>query len=208
MPNLTLYQVARAPGFIHYRVSLQTAGKVIFCPLLAEDIDVLADFLSSLGPETRRFWQRERFDRVAARELCEAIARYDKLRLVAVPAGKPRRILALYEFSFSLPPGDLKRYASYGIPLDESMDCRFGPCVRDELQGSGLASALMPPVFEIARRFGKQRILLWGGVLTANQRAVRFYAKHGFETVGQFTNSDGNPCLDMLLRLPSGGQIG
>jgi diamine N-acetyltransferase len=202
MPNLTLYQLARAPGFINYRLPLQTAGSVILCPLLATDIDVLADFLAGLGPETRRFWQRDRFDRVAARELCEAIARYDKLRLVAVPAGKPRRILALYEFSFGLPPGDLKRYASYGIPLDESTDCRFGPCVRDELQGSGLASALMPPTFDIARRFGKQRILLWGGVLTANQRAVRFYEKHGFEPAGQFTNSNQEACLDMLLRLP------
>jgi GNAT superfamily N-acetyltransferase len=198
---LTIAQVARAPGFVHYGLSTQKTGPILFRPLHNRDAAALGRFLAALGPETRRLWQRDGFDRAEARALCEAIGRYDKLRLVATPAKGPATILALFEFSFGLPPGDRKRYAGYGIDLDEGEDCRFGPCVLDELRGSGLAAALMPPTFDIARRFGRQRILLWGGVLVENIRAIRFYAKHGFRAMGRFTNQDGKSCLDMMLDL-------
>jgi ribosomal protein S18 acetylase RimI-like enzyme len=59
----------------------------------------------------------------------------------------------------------------------------------------------MPPTLETAHRFGKRRVILWGGVLVENQRAMRFYARGGFREVGRFTNSDGNACIDMLIEL-------
>jgi ribosomal protein S18 acetylase RimI-like enzyme len=54
---------------------------------------------------------------------------------------------------------------------------------------------------DIAKRFGKKRIILWGGVLSDNARAIRFYEKHGFFRVGSFASQDGEQCLDMMLRL-------
>ncbi|MEU2180061.1 GNAT family N-acetyltransferase [Streptomyces thermolilacinus] len=54
----------------------------------------------------------------------------------------------------------------------------------------------------MARRFGRNRIILWGGVLADNQRAIRFYEKQGFRTVGSFTGADGAESLDMMLDLP------
>ncbi|MBW3624379.1 MAG: GNAT family N-acetyltransferase [Armatimonadetes bacterium] len=198
---LTLEEATRNPTLLHRKVVLPSGDSLLFRPLRPDDAEPLREFLSSLSEQTRRFWSQDGYDLAAARELCKAIGRYDKLRLVAVPQSPPAKILALYEFSFGIPESCHVRFRSYGIPLDEVTDCRFGPCVRDELQGGGLASALMVPTFDIARRFGKTRVFLWGGVLADNHRAIRFYLRHGFTEVGRFTAHDGEECIDMIRNL-------
>jgi RimJ/RimL family protein N-acetyltransferase len=57
----------------------------------------------------------------------------------------------------------------------------------------------MPPVREIARRLGRTRIILWGGVMIENARARAFYRRAGFRPVGEFVNSDGVASVDMMM---------
>lgn len=90
---------------------------------------------------------------------------------------------------------------AYGIALQREETCRFGPCIRDAYQNRGLGSTLMPPTLEIARCFGKRCILLWGGVLEENVRAIHFYQKHGFQLAGRFQEARELPSLDMFLML-------
>ena len=52
-------------------------------------------------------------------------------------------------------------------------------------QGSGAAQQLMAWVLNEARRRGAEELYL--SVFTDNQRAQRFYARHGFEEVGRWT---------------------
>jgi diamine N-acetyltransferase len=205
---LTLAGVAAEPGKLRYDVVLRDGtapgdgAPLLYRPLIAEDVDDLTAFLEALSPATRQWWYRENYDRAGAEELCAAIGRYDKLRMVAVdPRRSEAGLLALFEFSFGIPPGDHFRYGLYGATLDEAHDCRFGPCVRDDYQGRGLGSALMPATFNIARRFGKQRVFLWGGVYAENHLAVAFYRKHGFEEIGRFCSSDDKVSLDMIRDL-------
>ncbi|CAL9335949.1 hypothetical protein SUDANB176_00165 [Streptomyces sp. enrichment culture] len=54
---------------------------------------------------------------------------------------------------------------------------------------------VFPLIADVARRFGKKRIILWGGVPTDNPRAIRYYEKQGFRTVGSFTGADGTQAL-------------
>ena len=54
--------------------------------------------------------------------------------------------------------------------------------VRAERHGSGAASALMRATLDAAAGAGAR--LCWLGVNQRNERAARFYAKHGFETAG------------------------
>ncbi|CAF1657269.1 unnamed protein product, partial [Rotaria magnacalcarata] len=54
-----------------------------FRSLLLTDEKKLAQFLENLGPQTRKFSTRNGYDLNEARDLCFAINRYDKLRLVA-----------------------------------------------------------------------------------------------------------------------------
>jgi GNAT superfamily N-acetyltransferase len=196
----TLDAIASRPETATVSVCLPDGKSVLYRPLLPSDVDGLAAFLDSLSPATRRFWELSAYDRGAAEAMCDAIARYDKLRLVAIGDGDA--LLALFEFSLDLVADDHARYRSYGIKLDDGTTCRFGACVRDDWQGRGLAPALMPPALDIARRFGRRTVILWGGVVKDNARAIRFYEKHGFRTAGAFReHSHGVECLDMLMDL-------
>ena len=208
IPALTLADVAAEPGKLWYDVPLRNGAApgdgplLLYRPLVAEDVDDLTAFLEALSPATREWWYTDSYDRAGAEELCTAIGRYDKLRMVAVDPRRPEAgLLALFEFSFGIPPGDHFRYGLYGVTLDEARDCRFGPCVRDDHQGRGLGSALMPATLDIGRRFGKQRVFLWGGVYADNHTAVAFYRKHGFEEIGRFSTMDDRVSVDMIRDL-------
>nr|WP_280313949.1 GNAT family N-acetyltransferase [Nocardia wallacei] len=65
--------------------------------------------------------------------------------------------------------------------------------------GAGVATALMPAAVDDARRGGYAGV--WLGVNQNNQRAQRFYAKHGFRTVGTKTTAVGTQlCQDYVMR--------
>lgn len=198
--NLTLQDVFLSPQVVTYPVEMRPTGQALLRPLLVEDVDKLAFFLAGLSPSTRRFSFFPSYDRACAQGLCEAINRYDKLRLVVEvpPVGE---IVGLFEFSFAIPEDDRQRFAEYGLPLEESCDCRFGPTLADDYQNSGLGSRVFPNMVDVAKRFGKRRIMLWGGVLRDNSRAIRFYEKQGFRAMGSFVSFDGIDSLDMLLEL-------
>ncbi|MEM7537719.1 MAG: GNAT family N-acetyltransferase [Chloroflexota bacterium] len=202
---LTLDAVAKEPMLLTFEMRLPTDRKAIFRPLVPEDETQLAHFLEILGKPTRRFYSVP--DDVApyAKELCEAINRYDKLRLVLEIADTPNamshEIIGIVEFSFDLVNADIERYATYGIQLVASSDCRFGLCLSDRYQNLHIGSQLFPFVSEIAQRFGQTRIILWGGVYADNALARQYYARNGFEELGTFEDSDGGVSVDMIYAL-------
>jgi len=196
---LTLGTVAAKPEAVTGQLVLQTGEEMVFRPLKPDDEVGLADFLQRLSPQTRKFSTYPGYDLATARGMCEAIDRYDKLRMVAVVG---LRVVALFEFSFGIVDSDRNRYRGYGIELDESTDCRFGPCISDEYQDKGLGSKLLAHVTDIARRFGKRRIILWGGVLADNHRAIHYYEKNGFYMLGRFRDDLGSEFFDGMFSLP------
>lgn len=62
-----------------------------------------------------------------------------------------------------------------------------------------MGTLAFPLVADVARRLGRTRIILWGGVLADNARAIRYYEKNGFRPVGSFAAADGMPSLDMMF---------
>ena len=155
---------------------------LVFRSLKTADLEALAAFYGGLSQRTREFWHRQANARTLAAEHCDAIDRFDKLRLVAVDG---MMIVAVFELSFSIPDGDHERFAAYGLSLDEGTDARFGPCVRDDEQGSGLARRLLAETSRIASREGRSRLILWGGVQHENHRARQFYKRERFSEVGR-----------------------
>ena len=198
MRLLTLDALFRQPEQATFQVEFEHGEHVLVRPLMPPDVDALAAFLAGLSSTTRRYSTFASYDRAMAQELCDAINRYDKLRLV-VELPRDQAMIGLLEFSFDIPDGDVRRYALHGVPLDARHDCRFGPTLADAYQNQGLGSRLFPAVLDVARRFGKQRIVLWGGVLADNRRAMRFYEKQNFEAVGIFEGRDGQLSIDMIL---------
>ena len=130
--------------------------------------------------------------------MCKAIGQYDKLRLILEDK---QQIIALIEFSFAITREDEDVFNDYDIQLDEETDCRFGPTVLDAYQNQGIGSLMFPYVREIAKAFGKRRIILWGGVFWNNETAIAYYKKQGFLVVGSSLDSKGEEMLDMILDL-------
>ena len=197
---LTLSELSAQPHLVTYMITIPSLEPMCIRPLAHQDAGALGIFLASLSPQTRRFSLFPSYDHATAQMLCDAINRYDKLRFV-VELTASHEIIGLLEFSFGLPDGDITRYRAYRVPLDVLTDCRFGPTLADAYQGQGLGSSVFPTMVDVARNFGKRRIILWGGVLADNARAIRFYEKQGFRTVGSFLHEDGELTLDMLLEL-------
>ncbi|WP_067797519.1 GNAT family N-acetyltransferase [Actinomadura formosensis] len=197
---LTLTEIAEDPLVLTRRLRLRDGSEVLFRPLAHADAAHLARFLEALSPESRRLSTFDGYDFAAARELCAAIARYDKLRLVLEEV-RSGRIVGLLEFSLDLTSADIARYREAGVRLAETTDCRFGPTLADDYQDRGVGTLIFPLVTEVARRLGRTRIILWGGVLGDNPRAIRYYEKNGFQPVGSFIGEDGLRSLDMILDL-------
>lgn len=68
-------------------------------------------------------------------------------------------------------------------------------------QGGGHGDALMEQVADVARAAGGKRLLL--AVYTANDRARRFYARHGFAEIGETIFMVGDaPFRDLVYARP------
>lgn len=197
--SLSLSKVTSSPSLVTYNLQLPSGKKAILRPLESTDVEQLTKFLEGLSQETRRLSTFPSFDISAAKEMCEAINRYDKLRFVLELPSK--EIIGLFEFSFDIPETDIKRFSDRGITINSETDCRFGPTLADDYQNQGIGSLIFPHIANIAKKFGKKRIILWGAVLADNTRAIKFYEKHGFKNMGIFTNKDGLKALDMLLQI-------
>lgn len=189
---LSLPDIAANPELL--TIAPPSTPGLVLRPLTQQDETGLRTFLESLSPTSRRFYSVSKETAAEASERCRAIGKYDKLRFVLDDAGE---VAGLFEFSLDLVEDDVRRYARHGIPLSRGRTIRFGPCVLDKHQGQGLARNVMPYLEDIARRLGRSRMILWGGVHVENLRAIRFYERVGFTWAGEFTNAHGDRCSDM-----------
>lgn len=176
---------------------LDSGERILFRPLMAKDVGVLTKFLQGLSEETRRFSTFESYDKKMATKLCDAINRYDKLRFVLVNVRS--QIAGLIEFSFGIPAGDIKRYEGYKNKLNKDTDCRWGITLADKYQNKSIGTLIFPTIVKLVTQFDKRRIILYGGVLADNYRAIHYYSKLGFRSVGAFTNKESEKTIDMIF---------
>lgn len=77
--------------------------------------------------------------------------------------------------------------------------CTYAPSVADNWQGKGIGKSLFFFITDDCKNQNIKRIILWGGVQSTNERAVNFYKKIGFITLGKFEYNGFNE--DMILEL-------
>ena len=88
------------------------------------------------------------------------------------------------------------------MELNSQSDTQFAFGIVDEYQNQQLGTKLLQLVIPLAHRFGKKPMILWGGVLTDNKKAIRFYEKNNFQVFREkFTEEDGYECFDGILNL-------
>lgn len=208
--RLTLADVAADPACLSRHVQLRSGDDAELRLLLPGDGEAFGRFLAGLSEATRTLYAPHPLTLEHGHHLCAELdyagmaAQTDlvTLRFIGLVEGGAATYFILV---LGVREGELNRYGGYGITLDPATTCTFAPVVADAYQGKGVGSALVPGVFDAARRLGFRRCVLMGGTRAFNRRAIRYYEKPGFRKVGDFTTHapDGTAIdnQDMVLSL-------
>jgi len=128
-------------------------------------------------------------EHLSRRRLAEHLANPDAGLLVADDEGS----LVGYTLTFAVEP-----YGEHATVVRSRPSVELSKCYADPAaHGSGVATALMTAVLDRARRTGAASV--WLGVNAQNERAQRFYAKHGFVRVGTRSFTVGEQLEDDLV---------
>lgn len=161
--------------------------------LTVNDFENLSKYLDQLSSESRKRFGPHAFD------INTIIAVYTKsdshIGYITVEE-KSSKIIAYAIILKGYLEHDNQRLQSYGIIPEHLTDCTYAPSVADDWQGRGVGTELFKFILGDLQKTSFRRIILWGGVQTGNERAVRFYKNNGFTILGEFQNNGNN--LDMI----------
>ena len=119
MELLSLGKVVEHPELVTYTLIDSADGRLILRPLVPRDVKELTVFLKGLSPETRKFHSFSSYDEKCAKDLCDSINVYDKLRLVLeLTSNEHQRIIGVLMFGFDIVKVDVERYNNYGVELN------------------------------------------------------------------------------------------
>ena len=158
--------------------------------LQAHDANRLFQYFDNLSLETRQRFGPHSFDRDTVKNICDNPT-VNEWRFIAEDTDD-NTIIAYAIIKKGYLMHDASRLSSYGLQLSDHSDCTFAPSVTDAWQSSGLGSKLFEHILEQIRQEGFTRIILWGGVQSNNEKAVKFYLKYGFRVLGEFENNGRN----------------
>ena len=183
-----------------YTANLKNGDEVILKGLTEDDVSALAIFFESLGKDTRSRFGPHPLTAEHAELLCLSVEWDDFKRMVVWYDDK---IVGYFLLGYRVPEEESKRYTLYDIELFHHADVIFAPCIIDQMQGAGIASAVMPHIIQYLKEENARSIVLLGGTQAPNERAVHFYKKFGFIALGSFITHVKN--IDMWLKLQPEG---
>ncbi|MEQ9300666.1 MAG: GNAT family N-acetyltransferase [Cyclobacteriaceae bacterium] len=163
-------------------------------PLQPADLPDLQRYFERLSPETKSRFGPHRFDLLTLKFIYQA---NDQHLGYLIRKSDDHEIIGYSAVKGGYLEHDANRLQRYGLALSEKLDCTFAPSLADDYQGHGFGSKMFDYILMDLKTKGFRRIILWGGVQCNNHRAVRYYEKLGFRSVGQFEYNGLN--LDMLL---------
>lgn len=157
--------------------------------LNSNDLDNLFDYLQNLSAETKKRFGPHKFDKQSIIDFYE----YPESHLGYVAHDtETKEIIAYSIIKIGCLENDNIRLQSYGMTLDNKTDCIFAPSVADFWQSCGIGNKLYSFILSDLKMKGIKRIILWGGVQMDNDKAVNYYKKNNFKTLGQFTHNGEN----------------
>lgn len=184
--------------FAAEHVMLPSGESITIRLLEPTDAPKLTAYFNGLSEQTKSYFAPHSFIEETVRHICKTLNPSEIVRLVATSAND-QKIIAYTLLLSGATPSDMARYEALSMPIDTETDYSIAPSIADAYQSRGLGNHLMSKALAVARVMNKQRIILWGGVQSRNERAFRYYQKYGFVQVGQFENEVLN--YDMCLSL-------
>ncbi len=171
--------------------------KQLLCrELLTTDLHALHQYLQQLNDETRKRFAPHSF------EMDDIFHFYNTdagLTAYIAEDATQSSIIAYAILKDGYLLHDRERLESYGLQTNDTTCCTFAPSVADNWQSKGIGKMLFYHIVTELKRKGIKQIILWGGVQASNKKAVNFYHKMGFQTLGTFEYNGAN--LDMALDL-------
>jgi GNAT superfamily N-acetyltransferase len=161
-----------------------------------KDADRLTEYYEHLSELSRKRYGPHRFDKQSIIDLYGK--RGGHQGYIARETGSPA-IIAYAVIRLGYLEHDLERLKSYGLEMNVETDSVYAPSVADAWQSCGVGNGMFLFILEELKRIGITRVILWGGVQADNEKAVGFYKKHGFQTLGEFEHNGIN--LDMMLEI-------
>lgn len=157
--------------------------QVLLRNLSLYDIDNLFHYLQDFSSETKNRFGPHLFDKNSITAFYNDSA--DRIGYVAVDT-ETNDLIAYSIIKIGFLEHDRTRLELYGLTLDNKHDCTFAPSVADAWQGCGIGSQLFNYIITDLKSKAISRVILWGGVQVTNERAVAYYRKLGFKTLGLF----------------------
>lgn len=177
---------------------LKSSYLVKFEKIQPHHSDQLVQYLHNLSEETKQRFGPHPFDK----DTVSAFYTNPKNLGYCAIDTEQGRLIAYAIIRHGYLEHDSPRLSAYGLQLNHQTDSSFAPSVADDWQGKGLGKELFAFIMPELISLGINRVILWGGVQSNNERAVRYYQKLGFQTLGHFEYHGMN--TDMVCRLPGG----
>ena len=159
------------------------------------DFDRLIHYLHSLQPETVQRFQPHSFH---PQEVLSFYAQQGTEACVAIDT-TTGEMIGYTVLQKGLLQHDVPRLQQYHYPLQYDAAYTFAPSVRDDWQSTGIGQLMLNFVCTNMQTRNIRQLVLWGGVQSSNEKAMRFYRKNGFRQLGFFEYNGLNE--DMLLEL-------
>jgi GNAT superfamily N-acetyltransferase len=175
-------------------LTLKNGREIVLRRLNLSDLSALAVYLESLGEATRKRFGPHPYDLHSLKDFYHTPG---NIGFLAVDDAGTIVSYAVIRIGYL--DHDRLRLESYGLILDPATDACFAPSVSDQWQSLGIGDLILSYILDELRLLDFRRVILWGGVQADNEKAVNYYLKNGFRTLGQFEYHGLN--LDMVLEV-------
>jgi GNAT superfamily N-acetyltransferase len=177
-------------------IETKNKQQILLRRLNPDDFDKLSKYFQQLSSETVRRFGPHGFDKKSIVDLFKNSDEY--IGYIAQDI-ETSEIIAYSIIKTGYLEHDCFRLQSYGLTLNNKTDCTFAPSVADAWQSLGVGNSLFHFTLSDLKSINIKRIILWGGVQADNYKAVNYYTKHGFRTLGEFEYNGRN--YDMILEI-------
>jgi len=158
------------------------------------EADSLCRYFESLSHETKSRFGPHAFDKNGLLQFYQSNNNIDGFIVKDVFNEQIIAYTVLYK---GMLPHDSNRLLQYQYKNLDNNCCTFAPSVADNWQGKGIGRLLFNHIYNHCKEEGIDKIILWGGVQSSNERAIRYYKRLGFIELGHFEYNGLN--TDMLL---------
>lgn len=178
--------------------TLRNNETIIIRLLESSDEENLYQYLLHLSPQSRSRFGPHPFDRETIKTICQNLPG-DIRRYITVQQSTGY-IVAYFLAKQGMIDFDQQRYAARQQFFSASTTVTFAPSVADAWQSTGLGTVMNNFMENELKTIGVQHIVLWGGVQAANEKAVNYYKKLGYEYYASFWH-EGKDNYDMAKTL-------